>query len=97
MPRFSPFSVKLRLVKAEVQLFLKRYPEASSVAADVLREDGNNAEALYIRGRALYYQSKFDQVHLLLASTCTDRCTGADALSQRAVPGSRRKQVPRGP
>lgn len=60
--RFAPFSVKLRLVKSEIQLFLKRYPEAASGAADVLREDGNNAEAFYIRGRALYYQSKFDQV-----------------------------------
>lgn len=66
--RYSPFSVKLRLVRAEIQLFLKRYAEASSGAADILREDTGNAEAFYLRGRALYYQSKFDQVRTVLRS-----------------------------
>ena len=70
-------------MRAEIQLFLKRYAEASSGAADILREDTGNAEAFYLRGRALYYQSKFDQVRIALCIASTLRVTFGTLISSR--------------
>uniref|UniRef100_A0A8B9RFS1 DnaJ homolog subfamily C member 7 n=1 Tax=Astyanax mexicanus TaxID=7994 RepID=A0A8B9RFS1_ASTMX len=47
---------KFKIMKAECLALLGRYPEAQSVASDILRMDSTNADALYVRGLCLYYE-----------------------------------------
>ncbi|CAL9699657.1 unnamed protein product [Knipowitschia caucasica] len=47
---------RFKILKAECLALLGRYPEAQSVASDILRMDSTNADALYVRGLCLYYE-----------------------------------------
>ncbi|XP_029430066.1 dnaJ homolog subfamily C member 7 isoform X2 [Rhinatrema bivittatum] len=53
---FAPVCHRFRILKAECLALLGRYPEAQSVASDILRLDATNADALYVRGLCLYYE-----------------------------------------
>jgi len=50
-------SIPFKLERARVLLKAKRYTEASSGAMSVLRAHSQNADALVVRGEALYYTS----------------------------------------
>merc|ERR1712226_38028 len=52
----SPECTKFKVLKAECLALLKRYQESQELANDLLRADGNNADAIYVRGLCLYYQ-----------------------------------------
>ncbi|KAM4531431.1 dnaJ homolog subfamily C member 7 isoform 3-T3 [Odontesthes bonariensis] len=52
---------KFKILKAECLALLGRYPEAQSVASDILRMDSTNADALYVRGLCLYYEDCIDK------------------------------------
>ncbi|KAM6042586.1 dnaJ homolog subfamily C member 7 [Theristicus caerulescens] len=52
---FAPACHRFKILKAECLALLGRYPEAQSVASDILRMDSTNADALYVRGLCLYY------------------------------------------
>eukprot|EP00126_Sphaerothecum_destruens_P000891 Sdes_comp11640_c0_seq1m2797 len=49
------------LLKCEVLIGQKDYQEASRLASSLLQEDGNHAEAAFVRGVALYYQGNTEQ------------------------------------
>uniref|UniRef100_F6XJ31 DnaJ homolog subfamily C member 7 n=2 Tax=Ornithorhynchus anatinus TaxID=9258 RepID=F6XJ31_ORNAN len=51
---FAPSCHRFKILKAECLALLGRYPEAQSVASDILRVDATNADALYVRGLCLY-------------------------------------------
>ncbi|XP_030112110.2 dnaJ homolog subfamily C member 7 [Taeniopygia guttata] len=53
---FAPACHRFKILKAECLALLGRYPEAQSVASDILRMDSTNADALYVRGLCLYYE-----------------------------------------
>ncbi|KAF7239173.1 hypothetical protein EYD10_14163 [Varanus komodoensis] len=53
---FAPACHRFKILKAECLALLGRYPEAQSVASDILRIDSTNADALYVRGLCLYYE-----------------------------------------
>ncbi|XP_013374741.1 PREDICTED: dnaJ homolog subfamily C member 7 isoform X3 [Chinchilla lanigera] len=53
---FAPACHRFKILKAECLAMLGRYPEAQSVASDILRLDSTNADALYVRGLCLYYE-----------------------------------------
>ncbi|KAM9192522.1 LOW QUALITY PROTEIN: dnaJ homolog subfamily C member 7-like [Dugong dugon] len=53
---FAPACHRFKILKAECLAMLGRYPEAQSVAGDILRMDSTNADALYVRGLCLYYE-----------------------------------------
>uniref|UniRef100_A0A3Q3B3Z7 DnaJ homolog subfamily C member 7 n=1 Tax=Kryptolebias marmoratus TaxID=37003 RepID=A0A3Q3B3Z7_KRYMA len=52
----APACHRFKILKAECLTLLGRYPEAQSVASDILRMDSTNADALYVRGLCLYYE-----------------------------------------
>ncbi|CAF95830.1 unnamed protein product, partial [Tetraodon nigroviridis] len=52
---------RFKIFKAECLALLGRYPEAQSVATDILRLDSTNADALYVRGLCLYYEDCIDK------------------------------------
>uniref|UniRef100_A0A8C5G7N6 DnaJ homolog subfamily C member 7-like n=1 Tax=Gouania willdenowi TaxID=441366 RepID=A0A8C5G7N6_GOUWI len=52
---------RFKILKAECLALLGRYPEAQSVASDILRMDATNADALYVRGLCLYYEDCIDK------------------------------------
>uniref|UniRef100_A0A8C5CFR8 DnaJ homolog subfamily C member 7-like n=1 Tax=Gadus morhua TaxID=8049 RepID=A0A8C5CFR8_GADMO len=52
---------RFKILKAECLALLGRYPEAQSVASDILRIDSTNADALYVRGLCLYYEDCIDK------------------------------------
>uniref|UniRef100_A0A8C2WMW7 J domain-containing protein n=1 Tax=Cyclopterus lumpus TaxID=8103 RepID=A0A8C2WMW7_CYCLU len=52
---------RFKIIKAECLALLGRYPEAQSVASDILRMDSTNADALYVRGLCLYYEDCIDK------------------------------------
>lgn len=52
----APACHRFKILKAECLAMLGRYPEAQSVASDILRLDSTNADALYVRGLCLYYE-----------------------------------------
>ncbi|TNN85992.1 DnaJ subfamily C member 7 [Liparis tanakae] len=52
---------RFKILKAECLTLLGRYPEAQSVASDILRMDPTNADALYVRGLCLYYEDCIDK------------------------------------
>ncbi|CAK6956657.1 dnaJ homolog subfamily C member 7-like [Scomber scombrus] len=52
---------RFKILKAECLALLGRYPEAQSVASDILRMDSTNADALYVRGLCLYYEDCIDK------------------------------------
>uniref|UniRef100_A0AC11EJ48 DnaJ heat shock protein family (Hsp40) member C7 n=1 Tax=Ovis aries TaxID=9940 RepID=A0AC11EJ48_SHEEP len=53
---YAPACHRFKILKAECLAMLGRYPEAQSVASDILRMDSTNADALYVRGLCLYYE-----------------------------------------
>ncbi|XP_078281077.1 dnaJ homolog subfamily C member 7 isoform X2 [Rhinoraja longicauda] len=53
---FAPGCHRFKILKAECLALLGRYPDAQSVASDILRMDSTNADALYVRGLCLYYE-----------------------------------------
>ncbi|XP_067824973.1 dnaJ homolog subfamily C member 7 [Heptranchias perlo] len=53
---FAPACHRFKILKAECLALLGRYPDAQSVASDILRMDSTNADALYVRGLCLYYE-----------------------------------------
>ncbi|XP_042199163.1 dnaJ homolog subfamily C member 7 [Callorhinchus milii] len=53
---FAPACHRFKMLKAECLALLGRYPDAQSVASDILRMDSTNADALYVRGLCLYYE-----------------------------------------
>lgn len=57
----APGCHKLKVRKAECLALLKRYQEAQELANDMLRLDGINADAMYVRGVCLYYQDQVDK------------------------------------
>uniref|UniRef100_A0A8C7WNM0 DnaJ homolog subfamily C member 7 n=1 Tax=Oryzias sinensis TaxID=183150 RepID=A0A8C7WNM0_9TELE len=57
----APACHKFKILKAECLALLGRYPEAQSVASDILRMDSTNADALYVRGLCLYYEDCIDK------------------------------------
>ncbi|XP_068120408.1 dnaJ homolog subfamily C member 7 isoform X2 [Hyperolius riggenbachi] len=52
----APACHRFKILKAECLALLGRYPDAQSVASDILRMDATNADALYVRGLCLYYE-----------------------------------------
>uniref|UniRef100_A0A3B1K6Q8 DnaJ homolog subfamily C member 7 n=1 Tax=Astyanax mexicanus TaxID=7994 RepID=A0A3B1K6Q8_ASTMX len=52
---------RFKVLKAECLALLGRYPEAQSVASDILRMDATNGDALYVRGLCLYYEDCIDK------------------------------------
>uniref|UniRef100_A0A8C5PGY9 DnaJ heat shock protein family (Hsp40) member C7 n=1 Tax=Leptobrachium leishanense TaxID=445787 RepID=A0A8C5PGY9_9ANUR len=52
----APVCHRFKILKAECLTLLGRYPDAQSVASDILRVDSTNADALYVRGLCLYYE-----------------------------------------
>lgn len=58
---FAPACHRFKILKAECLALLGRYPEAQSVASDILRMDSTNADALYVRGLCLYYEDCIDK------------------------------------
>uniref|UniRef100_A0A6Q2Z2H7 J domain-containing protein n=1 Tax=Esox lucius TaxID=8010 RepID=A0A6Q2Z2H7_ESOLU len=52
---------RFKILKAECLALLGRYPEAQSVASDILRMDSTNGDALYVRGLCLYYEDCIDK------------------------------------
>uniref|UniRef100_A0A8C1EMB2 DnaJ homolog subfamily C member 7 n=1 Tax=Cyprinus carpio carpio TaxID=630221 RepID=A0A8C1EMB2_CYPCA len=52
---------RFKVLKAECLALLGRYPEAQSVASDILRMDSTNGDALYVRGLCLYYEDCIDK------------------------------------
>uniref|UniRef100_A0AAY5JY68 J domain-containing protein n=1 Tax=Esox lucius TaxID=8010 RepID=A0AAY5JY68_ESOLU len=52
---------RFKVLKAECLAMLGRYPEAQSVASDILRMDSTNGDALYVRGLCLYYEDCIDK------------------------------------
>ncbi|KAJ7984495.1 hypothetical protein DPEC_G00355410 [Dallia pectoralis] len=52
---------RFKIFKAECLALLGRYPEAQSVASDILRVDTTNGDALYVRGLCLYYEDCIDK------------------------------------
>ncbi|XP_068161309.1 dnaJ homolog subfamily C member 7-like [Antennarius striatus] len=52
---------RFKILKAECLALMGRYPEAQSVASDILRMDSTNADALYVRGLCLYYEDCIDK------------------------------------
>uniref|UniRef100_A0A667ZBA5 DnaJ homolog subfamily C member 7-like n=1 Tax=Myripristis murdjan TaxID=586833 RepID=A0A667ZBA5_9TELE len=52
---------RFKILKAECLALLGRYPEAQSVASDILRMDPTNADALYVQGLCLYYEDCIDK------------------------------------
>ncbi|XP_071776423.1 dnaJ homolog subfamily C member 7-like [Centroberyx gerrardi] len=57
----APACHRFKILKAECLALLGRYPEAQSVASDILRMDSTNADALYVRGLCLYYEDCIDK------------------------------------
>ncbi|CAD7687828.1 unnamed protein product [Nyctereutes procyonoides] len=53
---FAPACHRFKILKAKCLAMLGRYPEAQSVASDILQMDSTNADALYVRGLCLYYE-----------------------------------------
>ncbi|MGH0169543.1 UNVERIFIED_CONTAM: hypothetical protein FKN15_057096 [Acipenser sinensis] len=53
---YAPACHRFKILKAECLALLGRYPEAQSVASDILRMDSTNGDALYVRGLCLYYE-----------------------------------------
>ena len=49
-------SKRLKVKKAECLAYLGRYAEAQNIANDLLRSDGTNADAMFVRGLCLYYE-----------------------------------------
>ena len=41
--------------------FLGRYGESQNIANDLLRSDGTNADAMFVRGLCLYYEDFVDK------------------------------------
>ncbi|XP_036405053.1 dnaJ homolog subfamily C member 7-like isoform X1 [Megalops cyprinoides] len=58
---FAPACHRFKILKAECLALLGRYPEAQSVASDILRMDSTNGDALYVRGLCLYYEDCIDK------------------------------------
>uniref|UniRef100_A0A667YEL7 DnaJ homolog subfamily C member 7 n=1 Tax=Myripristis murdjan TaxID=586833 RepID=A0A667YEL7_9TELE len=52
---------RFKILKAECLALLGRYPEAQTVASDILRMDCTNGDALYVRGLCLYYEDCIDK------------------------------------
>ncbi|KAL5005699.1 hypothetical protein ScPMuIL_016857 [Solemya velum] len=53
--------VRFRVKKAELLSLLGRYQESQELANDLLRMDGMNPDAIYVRGMCLYYQDNVDK------------------------------------
>lgn len=53
-------SLLVMILKAYCFLGLKQHDQASKLASTVLRQDPENTEAMYIRGKALYYGGNFE-------------------------------------
>uniref|UniRef100_A0A3Q2QLE9 DnaJ homolog subfamily C member 7 n=1 Tax=Fundulus heteroclitus TaxID=8078 RepID=A0A3Q2QLE9_FUNHE len=89
---------KFRILKAECLALLGRYPEAQSVASDILRMDSTNADALYVRGLCLYYEDCIDKavqffVQALRMAPDHDKarlaCRNAKALKAKKEEGNK--------
>jgi len=52
---------KFQLLRAECLVYLNRYQEAQEITSDLIRGDGTNADAIYIRGLCLYYQDNIEK------------------------------------
>ncbi|XP_065834556.1 dnaJ homolog subfamily C member 7-like [Oscarella lobularis] len=57
----SPASIRFKLMRAEALVCLKKLREAQHLTIDILRKDGTNADALYVRGLCYYYQDDPDK------------------------------------
>uniref|UniRef100_A0A668RGA5 DnaJ homolog subfamily C member 7 n=1 Tax=Oreochromis aureus TaxID=47969 RepID=A0A668RGA5_OREAU len=89
---------KFKILKAECLALLGRYPEAQSVASDILRMDSTNADALYVRGLCLYYEDCIDKavqffVQALRMAPDHDKarlaCRNAKALKAKKEEGNK--------
>merc|ERR1712018_566975 len=54
-------SKRLKVKKAECLAYLGRYGESQNIANDLLRSDGTNADAMFVRGLCLYYEDFVDK------------------------------------
>jgi len=50
----------IKLMKANILINLKQYSEALLISGEVVREDENNPEALFIRGRVFCFMDNLD-------------------------------------
>ncbi|XP_054156109.1 dnaJ homolog subfamily C member 7-like [Oppia nitens] len=64
-------SVPLKLMKAECLVLLGKHSEAQEIVNDILRFDQTNADAIYIRGMALYYTDNLDKAYQHFKQVCT--------------------------
>uniref|UniRef100_A0A673BM62 DnaJ homolog subfamily C member 7 n=1 Tax=Sphaeramia orbicularis TaxID=375764 RepID=A0A673BM62_9TELE len=89
---------RFKILKAECLALLGRYPEAQSVASDILRMDSTNADALYVRGLCLYYEDCIDKavqffVQALRMAPDHDKarlaCRNAKALKAKKEEGNK--------
>jgi len=50
-----------KLIKAECLVLLSKHSEGQEIVNDILRFDSRNADAIYVRGMALYYTDNVDK------------------------------------
>lgn len=63
----SPQSIPFKLFKGEILLELKKYDDASKIAGSILQfDDSSSSDALFLRGKALYYLGQSEQGSSLL-------------------------------
>jgi DnaJ family protein C protein 7 len=53
----APNAPRVLVARVRLLLLQKRYPEAAKEAADLMRRDASQPEPIYLRGRALFYDS----------------------------------------
>ena len=66
----SPQSIPFQLEKSEILIELKKYKEAAKLSGNILKTvQPNNSDAMFIRGKALFYQGMSkESSHLLLTA-----------------------------
>eukprot|EP00118_Oscarella_pearsei_P028830 m.3045 g.3045 ORF g.3045 m.3045 type:complete len:509 (+) comp9026_c0_seq1:154-1680(+) len=90
----SPGSVRFKLMRAEALVCLKKFTEAHHIAVDILRKDGTNSDALYVRGLCYYYQDspeKATQHFLQVLRSDPDHKKGKAAFKRSKALTSKRE------
>jgi DnaJ homolog subfamily C member 7 len=63
----SPQSIPFQLEKAEILIELRKYSEAAKISGDILKNvNSNNSDAMYVRGKAFFYQGLSSESSSLL-------------------------------
>jgi len=62
---FAADCLSYKGLRAECLVLLKKYADAQVLANEILEVDGQNVEALYVRGLCLYYQDQAERAYKL--------------------------------